>query len=171
MAKLDQKQIPTRSASTEKIMVKRGNITYMKVRKDTGWTGKVIQSSKEECDINNIMKKFERTGQLPDMIKTNPKYGDFSEPLSYQEAQNIVIHANEQFAALSAKVRERFSNNPQKFLEFCHDPENAQEMVKLGLAVKRPAPDKGSASNDVSSGKSESKKASKEAKSESESQK
>lgn len=99
------------------------------------------QSFKEECDINNILKKYGRTGQLPDLIEKDPIYGDFSEPTSYQEAMNLVILANEQFANLSAKTRERFSNDPVKFLEFTNNPENIDEMVKLGLAKKQQSND------------------------------
>lgn len=74
---------------------------------------------------------------LPSLIKENPKYGDFANPLSYQESLNLVIHAQEQFNSLSSRVRERFANDPQKFLEFTSNPENAEEMVKLGLATVR----------------------------------
>lgn len=91
------------------------------------------QEFRDECNINNIMKRFQKTGILPDMIKENPVYGDFSEPLDYQEALNIVIAAEHQFMGLNAEIRERFGNDPKKFLEFCHNPENADEMEKLGL--------------------------------------
>lgn len=107
------------------------------------------QSFKEECDINNVMKKFERTGILPDLIKSNPQYGDFSDPLDFQESSNIVAHANEQFAALSAKIRDRFGNSPQAFLEFATNPENEREMVRLGLATRRPVEEKQEASKSV----------------------
>lgn len=95
------------------------------------------QSMAAECDINNIMANYQNTGLLPDMIKTNPVYGDFSDPQSYQEAMNIVLFAEEQFLSLSAHVRERFGNDPQKFLEFTSDPKNQDEMEKLGLTQSR----------------------------------
>ena len=55
------------------------------------------QEFKEECDINNILKRYENDGLLPDMIKSDPQYGDFSDVASYQEACNITIKAQEQF--------------------------------------------------------------------------
>lgn len=94
---------------------------------------------KDECDINMIMKKFEKTGELPNMIKNNPQYGDFSQAPDYQEALHTVMHAQEQFSNLSAKIRNRFNNDPSQFLEFATNPENLQEMVKMGLAEQRPA--------------------------------
>lgn len=95
------------------------------------------QSFKDECDINNILKRFERTGQLPELIKQNPQYGEFADAPAYQDALNLVLHAQEQFDALSSKVRERFNNDPTKFLEFASNPQNGEEMVRLGLATKR----------------------------------
>lgn len=95
------------------------------------------QSFKAECDINNILKKYNKTGQLPDMIRANPRYGDFSNVPSYQEALQIVAHAEEQFAGLPAKVRQEFSNDPSLFLSFASDPQNHNRMVEMGLAMSK----------------------------------
>lgn len=108
-----------------------------RVQTDVGGPSLTKQSFKEECDINVILRRFEKTGQLPDLIKQNPTYGDFSDVASYHEALNIVHLASEQFDNLSSRVRERFGNDPAKFLEFANDPKNSEEMVKLGLAVER----------------------------------
>lgn len=96
------------------------------------------QSQAPDCDINNIMKRFEQTGQLPHMIKSNPEYGDFSEPTDYQNSLNVVMKAQEQFDALNAHIRARFDNDPQKFLEFATDSRNGEELIKMGLATPRP---------------------------------
>jgi len=95
------------------------------------------QSFKDECDINAIVKKANKTGRLPELIKQNPKYGEFSTQVSYHDAMNIVAHANEQFEALPAHTRARFKNDPEHFLAFTSDPSNLPEMVKMGLATKR----------------------------------
>lgn len=105
----------------------------------TSGKSRTKQEFKDELDINNILKKYNKTGQLPDMIRKDPKYGDFSSPLDYQESMNLVLHAHEQFQNLPARARERFNNDPEKFLVFATDPANAKEMVRLGLAVKRPS--------------------------------
>lgn len=94
------------------------------------------QSMADECNINTIMKKYRKTGQLPAMIRKDPQYGDFSEVPSYLESLNIVHKAQEQFSGLPARIRREFDNNPAKFLEFCHDPKNGQKLVEMGLAVK-----------------------------------
>lgn len=96
------------------------------------------QSFKDECDINNIMKKFNKTGQLPEMIKQNPSYGDFSEPLDFQESQNVVIKAIEQFQALPSKTRERFQNDPETFLRYMHSNPPEEEVRAMGLLKEKP---------------------------------
>lgn len=95
------------------------------------------QSFKDECDINNILKKYQKTGQLPDMIRSNPQFGDFSDVVDYQTGLDIVIKAHTQFMALSADVRDRFANSPEKFLQFCGDSKNLPEMIKMGIAIER----------------------------------
>lgn len=96
---------------------------------------KTIQSAKDECDINVILKKYAKTGVLPDMIKSNPQYGNFAELIDYQNSMEIVLKAQQQFQALSAQIRQRFNNDPATFLEFATNPSNATEMIKLGLAT------------------------------------
>jgi len=102
---------------------------------------KTQQSAAQECDINYIMQRYEKTGILPDLIKADPRYGDFSAVPDYQKAMEIVAHAEEQFAALDAPIRRRFNDDPANFLGFCEDPQNVDELVKLGLATRRdPSP-------------------------------
>jgi phage internal scaffolding protein len=113
----------------------------VRVYSDTKGPSATKISHKDECDINSIMRRYEKTGILPDLIKAQPEYGDFAQMSSFQEAQNIVIHANEQFAALSSHIRERFSNSPAKFLQFATNPANAKEMVALGLATSKSTAD------------------------------
>lgn len=98
-----------------------------------GDKGLTKQSDAKDCDINAIFKRFERTGQLPDAIFQNPLYGDFSNVPDYQEALHIVRKAEEQFALLDVTIRNRFDNDPAKFLGFVQDPKNIDEMDKMGL--------------------------------------
>lgn len=96
------------------------------------------QQFTDEVNINNIMRDFGITGQLPQNIRA-PIYADFSESITdFQTAQNIVREAKESFMKLPAKVRERFHNNPQELLEFVHDDANADEATKLGLTIPKP---------------------------------
>ena len=92
------------------------------------------QSMKNDCDVNHIMKRFEKTGMLEHVNRYQGDYGDFtSAPMDYQDALDTVIQAQEMFMSLPAKVRERFQNNPGEFLSFMEDPATAEEQYELGL--------------------------------------
>jgi len=100
--------------------------------------GQTRQADKESCDINVILSRFERSGVLPELIKKDARYGDFSDVPSYQESLDLVAMARAQFDALDAKVRDRFANDPTRMLEFVNDPANREEMIRLGMAVPKP---------------------------------
>lgn len=117
---------------------------------------KTHQSFKDQCDINRIMAKAAKTGLIPS-TQREPVYGDFASMPDFQEAQNIVLRSQQQFAALDAKVRAKFNNDPAKFLEWASDGSNAEEMATLGLlkpeAVKRVQDAKAASQKDTSQGK------------------
>lgn len=94
---------------------------------------KTKQSFKEECDINTIVKRFGVTGVLPSSVRM-PTYGDFTDVGDFREAMEAIRTANESFAEMPSEVRERFQNDPAKFVDFCSDEKNLPEARKLGLA-------------------------------------
>lgn len=100
------------------------------------------QSERDECDINTIVKRFNLTGQLPSNVRI-PEYRDFEAVTDYHSALNLVIEADQAFAAMPAHVRARFDNDAAKFLEFASDSRNAEEAVKLGIANARSLADAG----------------------------
>lgn len=98
-----------------------------------------VQAQKDEADINTIVRNFGVTGKLPDNVRV-PTYGDFDLVSDYRSAIEVAREAEKSFMAMDAKVRARFENDPQQFLEFCENPSNLEEMRKLGLAVPAPVP-------------------------------
>lgn len=97
-----------------------------------------VQSFKDDCDVNLIMKRFERTGMLDHLNQYQGRYGDFLDlPQTYHEAVNQVMAAEEMFMTIPAKVRAMFNNDAGEFLAFVDDPANAEKMVELGLARPR----------------------------------
>jgi phage internal scaffolding protein len=96
--------------------------------------GLVVQSAKDECDINVIMKKYERDGLLEHVNEYEGHYGDFTEVCDYHTALNLVKSADEMFMTLPAYVRKEFDNDAGKFLEFVDDPANLDKMIEMGLA-------------------------------------
>lgn len=95
--------------------------------------GLTKQEFAEECDINALMARYQRTGILPQSDRT-PFYGDFADLPSYQEAQHILLAASEAFASLPAVVRREFDNDPAKFVAFAEDESNLDQMREWGLA-------------------------------------
>jgi phage internal scaffolding protein len=90
------------------------------------------QQFKDECDINNILRQFNITGQLPN-APLSPRYGDFTGISDYKTALDRVIAADEEFMNLPADLRARFDNDAANLIEFLNNEENRAEAEKLGL--------------------------------------
>lgn len=104
---------------------------------DASKDGMTVQAPTEEVDINKIMARVLK-GQPVMTSAGQPFYGDVSEFGGLQEAIMKVREAEELFMQYPADLRERFENNPVKFVEFMEDPENIKEAIDLGLAKARP---------------------------------
>ena len=91
------------------------------------------QASKDECDINKIMAKQQKTGLTAHVSKHQGYYGDFMAATDYHSAMNQILAAGEAFNSVPAEIRAQFDNDPGKFLEFCQNPENEEPMRELGL--------------------------------------
>ena len=97
------------------------------------------QQFKDEADINRLVDRFLRTGEVPP-VDGRAMYGDFIDvPDGYQAALNAVIEAQAGFDALPSKIRQRFDNDPAELLSFLQDPKNLDEAVELGL-LEKPVP-------------------------------
>lgn len=95
------------------------------------------QSFRDECDINRIMARYQKTGVLEFLEKREARYADVSS-LDYQEACNLVAGAQSMFHELPSALRSRFDNDPAQLLAFLDNAANLQEAIDLGL-VERPA--------------------------------
>jgi len=98
--------------------------------------GRTKQSFKNECDINYILKKYAKSGQVPH-IREDGVYADHSS-MDLFESMQIVAEAKTMFEELPSNIRNKFENDPVKFLEFTENPENLEEMCELGLAERNP---------------------------------
>jgi phage internal scaffolding protein len=96
------------------------------------------QHFKEHCDINRIVAQYAKTGLVPQSAAT-PMAEDFVGITDYHTAMNVIRRGDEAFSSLSADVREKFKNDAGRFVDFCLDPENLDEVIALGLAPQRAA--------------------------------
>lgn len=100
---------------------------------------RTVQSEKDNVEINNIIRRYNKTGLIDHVAKGVAQYGDFTEVNEYQENLNMIIKAEASFAALPAEIRKKFDNDPGQFFEFATDPKNSDKLVEMGLAhVKTP---------------------------------
>ncbi len=104
-----------------------------RLRLNCGKVSRTKQASRDECDINWIMRKYVKTGLIDHFAVHGAEYG-FASSVDFHEAMNIVTKADQMFDALPGKVRARFGGDPAEFLDFVQNPENHAELVKLGLA-------------------------------------
>lgn len=115
---------------------------HVRVHPDPGGPSMTKQSFQDECDINVIMKKYEKTGLLDHVNKFGGYYGDLPQDVDYQTALNSVHMAEAAFGSLTADLRAKFHNNPAEFLAFVSDDANIEELNSLGLGPEpSPEPD------------------------------
>ncbi|QCQ84992.1 internal scaffolding protein [Blackfly microvirus SF02] len=99
------------------------------------------QDYADECDINQIMAKYEVSGVVPTHLNPGePRYLDVTDVPDLVQAMEILDQAQTAFMTLTAKVRREFDNDPAKFVEFAQDPANVEQMRTWGLtAPEKPA--------------------------------
>ncbi|AXQ65708.1 MAG: internal scaffolding protein [Microviridae sp.] len=94
------------------------------------------QHHTEQCDVNNILATYLKTGIIPPS-DPNAQYGDLSD-FDYQSMQNQIANATSLFEQLPDNVKHRFGNEPYRFLNFVQDEKNYDELVEMGLANNAP---------------------------------
>lgn len=105
------------------------------------------QEFRDEVNINSIMAKARRTGQLVDPGLVNSsriaQYGDFSSANTFEAAQQSILMVKDVFESLEADIRKAFDNDPAKMLAFVQNA-TQEELIDMGLAPKPtlvPAPE------------------------------
>lgn len=115
------------------VLIRKPYDSHERVQKTTG-SGSLVQGdAQDECDINKLMAKYERTGFMGHMSARPGRYEDLMGMPSYHEALNQVIEAREAFELLPAKWRARFNNDPAELLGALDDPERRPELERLGI--------------------------------------
>lgn len=98
------------------------------------------QCFKDECDINNILKKYKNVMGVEYLSQFNTfaggQFGDFSGIQDYRSALDKVNQAKSFFDSLPATVRRQFSNDAAQFLDFAADPNNRSALEAMGIVPK-----------------------------------
>ena len=102
--------------------------------------GKTKQAHKDECDINKIIRQYDRTGVLTHLNRRQPFYANVDGG-DFREAMEIVTSANTMFEELPSALRKEFKNDPALFLDYVQDPQNEDRLVEWGLLAPEAAPE------------------------------
>lgn len=135
-----------RKAPNGQIFTVRKNGTLRVQTDTTNWKEVTDQQFADQVDINEIVAKFQKTGQISHLNKMQGMIADVSEIPDLLESMQTVTRAQQTFAQLPAVLRDRFGNSPVQLINFLQDPANDQEAVSLGLkhfkAIETPLEDK-----------------------------
>jgi len=96
---------------------------------------KTEQSHKTEVDINNIVAKH-GTELISKVAKLQQFTYDDVTGNDFQESMNVILKAKESFSLVPSEIRKHFDNDPAKFMDYIHNPENKDQLVSWGLMEK-----------------------------------
>lgn len=118
------------------------NRTRIKTAGDPERKSKCVQSEKHASDINNIMARAHKTGQLP-VLMNRQEVTPLPDGQTYQDALNKVVFAQQQFEQLPSEIRTLFENDPKKLLDAIHnskdDADTKKQLQTLGIIETPPA--------------------------------
>jgi len=100
------------------------------------------QEFKEESDINVILERFQRGGDLPPPVLPE-HFTDLSERPTYFDIQSRLAQANTAFYQLNAKIRSEHLNDPARWADAVVAATNAQDgdaLLRLGLTLEAEKP-------------------------------
>lgn len=90
------------------------------------------QAHKRMCDVNEIIKKYDKTGLITHISQYEARFGDMN-GMEFKTAQDMVASAQSNFEALPSEIRNMFDNSPAALLDFMDDPSNREKAIELGL--------------------------------------
>lgn len=108
----------------------------------TIWGVSKAKGSEEPAtNINNIMNKFKKTGQLTHISNTLMEYRDTTGATDLHAMMNIVADAQSEFMNMPAHVRKACNHDVGNFIPFVDDPENLDQCIEWGLLPPEAKPE------------------------------
>lgn len=99
----------------------------------SGEPSMTLQQFKEECDINNILSQYKKTGIIQHISKSQPLYAELPDSIDYQQSLHTIMAAQDAFEALPSVVRRYFHNDPAELLNAMTDPAMNDKLIELGV--------------------------------------
>lgn len=104
---------------------------------------KTDQSQAASTDINNILRRFDQTGQLisENMVPFETlQYGDESIYPDYETALALVNDVERDFYSLPASIRDEFGNDARRLTQAVSDKKQYGKLEKLGIFKRMQIP-------------------------------
>lgn len=97
------------------------------------------QQFKDECDINNILRRYAEYGTCDHMMRKEGRYVDCSDitAKTFQEHLDFMLDFEEHFDSLPEKVREYFDDDPTMLMEYLADGRNYDKLSELGVLKRK----------------------------------
>ncbi len=93
------------------------------------------QSMKDECDIEQIVMRYKKTGLVDHLAQGVPAFVDVSELGDYRAVIEQVRLVERYFAGLPALVRSSFENDASLYMDYLETDPSPEDMETRGLAA------------------------------------
>lgn len=107
------------------------------------------QSFKKQCDINNIMLQYQKTGLLPNFQTKSPSFIDNTQIPDLNTAFELVNSAIDAFNQLPPDIRKLMDNNAANLESFISNEKNHDLLLKNGLIEKPKVTEKETTLKDI----------------------
>lgn len=108
---------------------------------DTNTTGISMtqQQFKDECDINNILRRYSEYGTCDHVMRKEGRYVDCSDitAKTFQEHLDFMMDFEEHFDTLPEKVKEYFDDDPTMLMEYLADERHYDKLAELGVLKRK----------------------------------
>lgn len=113
-------------------------VVHKPVNLDCSKDGRTRQEFADDCDINVLLARYEKSGVFTHFNANEADYLDVSNVPDLQQSLTYLKDAQRAFMSLPAAARREFDNDPVKFVEYAQNPENIDRMREWGLAAPAP---------------------------------
>lgn len=88
----------------------------------------------QECDVNFIVDRYVKTGEMSHLSENPPVFADVSEvPDDLMQSYDKIFAAEQAFMQLPSKLRKELGNDPARLGDWLQDEKNRSAAVEYGL--------------------------------------
>ncbi len=108
--------------------------SVVSVKAEQGGPSEVREAFKDEADINNIVARYQKTGQMP-LNADEARFGDVSDFRDYKAALDFVREARDNLRDMPEEARGQYQADPDGFIEALEEATTRDDLVALGIVV------------------------------------